>query len=352
VAEILYSVADDYHRMARLDGGKVVEIDFEIHNKPPSNLNGIYLGRVVDIQKSLRAAFVDIGETKPGILPLHEGKLPQINSGETVLVQVTRSENPIEDKGVRLSRLITLSLGPLLYTPFKAGLSLSKRIIDRNAFKSLFDLNESEGLVVRHWARAEPQLKEMLLTLRQEWEYIQENVSYKKPVCLSPGPDMITRVMRSLNPSDSFLIDDHLMLGKTQGVATFIKKSVFDERCEEAWESLFNEEIPIPHGGSLYIEETRGLTVIDINSQGFSGHAMPINARAIKEALHQIRLRDLGGKIVIDLIDSPKILDPLIKGISLPSDTEIWGLSSMGLLEMIRRRRRLSLPQRLKLQLN
>lgn len=92
--------------------------------------------------------------------------------------------------------------------------------------------------------------------------------------------------------------------------------------------------------------------VIDVNSQGALKQILAFNRGAIKEALRQIRLRELGGKIAIDLIGAPQEVGPLLQGLSIPSDLEIFGLSPLHLLEMIRRRRRLSLPQRLKLQLN
>ncbi len=352
MADIYYTVSSDLHRMARLEGGEVIEIDFEIQGKPISLLSGIYLGRIVEIQRPLRAAFVDIGEEKLGMLPLQEGNLPQVNKGDAVLVQVTRTANPGEGKGVRLTRLITLSLGPLLYTPFKPGFNLSKKLKEREVFKTFFDIKKEEGLVVRHWAVPDDSLRKQLLELREEWESLQKQLNAKPPVCLIPAPDMLTRILRSMNSSDTLRVDNLQIQAKSKGVATYSKETAFDDRCEEAWESLQESEISIPQGGTLYIEETRGLTVIDVNSQGALRQSELFNRKAIKEALRQIQLRDLGGKIVLDLIDSPKALDPLIKGLSLPSNLEIWGLSTMGLLEMIRRRRRLSLPQRLNLQLN
>ncbi len=342
VAELYYTVSENLHRFARIENGQVVEMDFEIQGKSSSKLGGIYKGKVIEIQKPLRAAFIDIGDEKPGMLPLSEGNLPQLTHGESVLVQVTRTENPIEDKGVRLTRMITLSLGPLLYTPFKKGLSLSKRLKERDAYP--FNLKDEEGLIVRHWAEPDESLQEMLEQLRKEWDSIKGTGK--------PGEDLLTRVLRSLGPGETITIDSLSLLAKTKGRGVYLKDGAFDERCETAWESLSDPEVSVPQGGSLYIEETHGLTVVDTNSGGALRHLTPFNHRAVKEAIHQIRLRDLSGKIVIDLIDSPKHAEPLIKGLHLPSDLEIWGLSNMGLLEMIRRRKRLSLPRRLKYQLN
>jgi len=352
VAEIFYTVSAQLHRVARLEKDEVVELDSEIPGKLSSLLGGIFLGRIIEIQKPLQAAFVDVGEAKPGLLPLREGNLPVLKQGDSVLVQVSRTENPLEDKGVRLTRLITLSLGPLLYTPLKPGLSFSKKLKERQGFQDLFPLFPGEGLIVRHWATLEDPLQEMFLQLRQEWKEIQSKAMGKPPACLWPAPDLFARVLRALGPSDKMTTDDRHLAAKTLGRATFSREKAFDERCEDAWDSLFSSEIALAQGGSLYIEETRGLVVIDVNSGGALRSSLPFNRLAIREALRQVRLRDLGGKIVIDLINPPKAASSLLQGLDIPSDTEILGVSSMGLLEMIRRRRRLSLPQRLKLELN
>ncbi|MBS0271232.1 MAG: ribonuclease E/G [Proteobacteria bacterium] len=349
MAEIFYTVSPDLHRMARVEEGSVVELDFEIPNKPSSLLGSIYTGRVREIQKPLQAAFVDIGLSKPGILPLREGKLPHVKQGEAVLVQVTRTENPIEDKGVRLTRLITLALGSLLYTPFRPGLSLSKKLKNREMFKDLLHLSPEEGLIIRNWALPDDSLKETLAQLRSEWSEFLVKATQHPPTIVRSPLTLMERILRTLGASDSLLVDDRKM---AQDITRFSREKAFDESCEEAWESILSAEIPLPQGGSLYIEETRGLTVIDINSSGALRQILPFNRIAIKEALRQIRLRNLGGKIVIDLISSFKESEPLLKGMVFPSDLEVWGISHMGLLELTRRRTGLSLPQRLKLQLN
>lgn len=328
MAEVFYSVSGNLHRMARLEEGRVVSLDFEFQDKPPSFLGGVYAGRVTEIQKPLQVAFVEIGLSKPGMLPLKEGDLPSLKHGDQVLVQVSRTENPLENKGVRLTRLITLSLGSLLYTPFKSGLSLSRRLENRQMFKDLLILEPGEGAILRHSATLEEDLQKNLIQLREEWKEIQRK--REKPL-----RTLLERTMRSLTPSDRFA-----------------RVKTFDDRCEDAWESLFSREIPLPKGGNIYIEETRGLAVIDVNSQGALHYALPFNRMAIEEAFRQITLRELGGKIVIDLIRPPQDINPCLKGLTVPTDTEIWGLSPMGLLELTRRRKQLSLPQRLKLQLN
>lgn len=314
--------------MARVEEGRVVSLDFELQDKPLSLLGGIYAGKVVEIQKPLHMAFVEIGLSKPGMLPLKEEDLLPLRHGDQVLVQVSRTENPLENKGVRLTRLITLSLGSLLYTPFKSGLSLSRRLENRQMFKDFLTLEPGEGVILRHNAHPEENFQQNLTQLREEWKEIQRKMEGRPPTLLE-------RAMRSLTPSGHF---------------TRVK--TFDDRCEDAWESLSSSEIPLSKGGNIYIEETHGLTVIDVNSQGALHYALPFNRMAIEEAFRQITLRELGGKIVIDLVRPPQDISPCLKGLSTPTDTEIWGLSPMGLLELTRRRKRLSLPQRLKLQLN
>lgn len=340
------------HRMARVEGGRVVDLDFEIPGTEPSLWGALYLGKVIEIQKPLQAAFVEVGQSQLGLLPLREGKLFPVKQGDTVLVQVNRTANPSENKGMRLTRLITLSLGPLLYTPFRPGLSLSKKLKDRHAFKDLFPLQPEEGLVVRHGASPTAPLLDLFFQLREEWGAIQQQLFENPPFCVIPPMTLLTRVLRSLNPSHRLILDDRKTNLLTKGRGIFSQEKAFDEQCEEAWDSLSSTEIPMNQGGNLSIEETRGLVVVDVNSQGALHQILSFNRMAIKEALHQLRLRELGGKIVIDLIGAPKELAPLLQGIAIPSDVEIFGLSPLHLLELIRRRRRLSLPQRLKLQLN
>lgn len=352
MVEIFYTVSPDLHRMARREEGVITDLDFEIPAQSPSLWGSLYLGRVVEIQKPLQAAFVDVGLAHPGFLSLREGKLSPVTQGEAVLVQVNRTDNPFEGKGVRLTRLITLSLGPLLYTPFVPGLSLSKKIKDRQVFKNLFPLRPEEGLVVRYGASTHDPLLDLFLQLREEWGKVQQQLAGKPPFCITPPFTLLTRVLRSLSPSHRLMIDDRTVALLTKGRGAFCKERAFDEPCEEAWDSLFSTEIPMLQGGNLSIEETKGLVVIDVNSQGALKHALSFNRLAIKEALRQIRLRDLGGKIVMDLIGAPQELPPLLQDLTIPTDVEIFGLSPLHLLEMIRRRRRLSLPQRLKLQLN
>ncbi len=352
MAELFYTVSSNLHRTARIEKGEVVELDFEIPGKPSSLLGGIYLGRVVDVQKPLRAAFVDMGEKKLGFLPVREGPLLPVKQGDAVLVQVSRAENPLESKGVRLTRLITLSLGPLLYTPFMPGLSLSRKLKERESFKNLFSLRPEEGLVVRHEASLEDPFLDMLFQLRGEWEAIQTHPPTKSPLCLSPGLPLLERVLRSLNSADVLVMDDQRLANMTQGKAMVVRQPAFDERCADAWESLSSIEVSLPQGGNLYIEETQALVVIDVNSHGSLRHPLLFNKNALREVFKQIRLRELGGKIVVDLIAPPKDIRLFLQEVSIPSHIEVLGLSHMGLFEMIGRKRRLSLPQRLKLGLN
>lgn len=296
MAEIFYTVSPDLHRMARKEGNEIVALDFEIPGQTPSLWGAIYVGRVVEIQKPLQAAFVEIGLPHLGFLPLREGKLAPLNQGDAVLVQISRTENPLEAKGVRLTRLITLSLGSLLYTPFRPGLSLSKKITDKEGFKNLFPLQSDEGLIVRQGTSLGNHLLDLLKQLRQEWALIQQQMTHKPPFCVYPPRTLLTRILRSLTPSSRLMIDDRKTALLTQGRAIFSPDKAFDEDCEDAWDSLSSSTIPMAQGGNLTIEETHALVVIDVNSQGALKQALAFNRLAIKEALRQLRLRELGGK--------------------------------------------------------
>lgn len=352
MADIFYTVGNDMHRVARVERGEIVELDFEYIDKPISNLNGVYLGKVIEIQKPLNAAFVDLGLSKPGIIPLKEGNLEILKQGDRALVQVIRTENPLENKGPRLSRLITLSLGPLLYTPFRPGLNFSKRIKNTQSIETLITLTPNEGVVVRSWASPEEPYESMIETLRKEWNEIQSYENEKTPKQVGPSYGLLSRTIRSMGINDSLITDCRQISNRFADRATYISEAAFDDRCETAWESLLTSFVPLPDGGNIYIEETQALVVIDVNSQGSLRHALPFNRKVVKEILKQIRLRDLGGKIIVDLIHPPKSWKQLFVDAEIRSDIQVWGISSLGLLEMIRQKKRLSLPQRLKLEIN
>lgn len=352
MAEIYYTVTPHLHRMSRIEGKEVVSLDFEIPEKPLSLLHSVFLGRVVEVQKPIQAAFVDIGLSKPGLLPLKEGNLAFAKHGDSVLVQVVRAENPLEDKGVRLTRLITLSLGSLLYTPFKSGLNFSKRLKSKETFKDLLSLDADEGVIIRNGAVTDDPLQQTLNQLRHEWQMIQSQLSKKPPLLLGGQHDLLTRLLRSLRAQDKLFTDDRHIVKLSKERALYTRGKAFDDGSEEAWESLHHPQVSLINGGNIYIEETHAMVVIDVNSQGALSHALPFNRKVMREVLRQIRLRDLGGKIVIDLIHPPKNWKTLFPEHDIPSDVQIWGISAMGLLEMIRQKRRLSLPERLKLHLN
>lgn len=352
MAEILYTVAPDLHRMARVEGGEVVELDFEIPDLRPSDINSIYLGQVVEIQKPLQAAFVDIGLSKPGIIPLKEGQLSPLVQGETILVQIIRTENPLEEKGPRLTRLISLSLGPVLYTPFKSGLNFSKKCKHPEEIQNQISLFPHEGVVVRSWAAPEDPYGNIIHQLRQEWEQIKADAQGKTPKIIAGPFDLLSRTLRSIGEKDKLYTDNKRIANSISTAKYLGQEPAFDERCEDAWDSLLSPKISVPRSGNLYIEETHALVAIDVNSQGDMRHAIPFNRRMVREILRQLRLRDLGGKIVVDLIHPPQSWKRLFEGIDIRSDLQIMGISSMGLLEMIRQKRRLSLPQRLQYKIN
>ncbi len=352
MTKLFYTVSPEMHRVARIESNQVVELDFEYQNQPPSLLKAIFLGKVVEVQKPLQAAFVDIGLSKVGILPLKEGNLPFVNHGDQVLVQITRTENPLEDKGVRLTRQINLSLGHLVFTPFKLGLNFSKKLKDIEHFKDRVSLNLEEGLVVRSGVSLEDPLEEWLEQLRDEWGDLQSKVTQKAPKLLGGHYSLFERTLRSMGFHDLLETDNLGVANHSNGRASFIREKGFDELCEDAWESLFSPEIHFSNGGNIYIEETHALVVVDVNSQGGMRHALPFNRKVVQEILRQVRLRDLGGKIVVDLIHPPKSWKVLFQAQEIPSDLKVWGISEMGLLELTRQKRRLSLPQRLRLKTN
>lgn len=340
-------------RLAKSRQGRIEAFDFEGGSFPLQLRHSLYLGRVVDVLKAGHMAFVDIGLEQPGILPLKEKKLPPVSRGETVLCQITREHDQSEDKGVHLSRNVTLSLGPVMYTPFTSGCNTSKRLRDPElaaAFKE--HVKEGEGVILRQWADCFDleTLLHILDKLRQEWREVEANLEEKPSVCLKRAPSLLDRLVNQLEPGDSITCNhkptaqalDALMLESYGGGPEVVleKGSLFHDDILDEWDSLTQTHIAVPEGGEIIIEETAALVSIDINNSGAHATGHDLNRRALKEIFRQIQLRNLAGIIVVDLagnIKHPKQLIQSARSLA-DSDTHVHGITDLGLLEISRRK--------------
>ncbi|WP_457601335.1 Rne/Rng family ribonuclease [Hydrogenivirga sp.] len=355
---------------------EISEIKVEKRNE--RRLSGsIFKGRVKRFAKSLDGAFVDIGLDREAYLPLknyeaqgeEEESCPLPEEGSEILVQMKRE--PIEDKGAKVTCRISIPGRFLVYLPTTNKVFISTKIGDegrRRFFKSLFEeaLN-GDGVIVRTSAElaTEEELLRELSELRKTWEGIKEKAaSLKQGLVHEEVPAYLQLVRNYWNDISEIVIDDrelwtellaHLenyfpdLVGRVRYVKNI---SVFFKRygLDKALTRLFARYVWLKNGGFIVIEETEAMTIIDVNSGSGCGdtleeNALKTNLEAAEEIAKQIKLRDIGGIVIIDFIDMKdrKNRDKLIRKMKeLFSDegskVHVYGITQLGLLEMTRRK--------------
>ena len=349
-------------------------------------VGNVYLGKVQNVLPSMEAAFVDIGRGRNAVLYAGEvnwdatglaGKARSIEQalkpGDSVMVQVTK--DPVGHKGARLTSHIALSGRHLVYVPGGNASGISRKLPDRErtrlraALKKL--VPESAGVIVRTAAEgAGPEdLARDISRLQIEWEEIQARAKKASaPAVLHSEPDVLIRVVRDIfnedfkellvEGDDSFdeihkyleSVSPELLPRLKRHTGT---KDVFAEkRIDEQLLKALDRKVYLPSGGSLVIDRTEAMTVIDVNTGRFTGEGGNLeetvtrnNLEAAEEIVRQLRLRDIGGIIVIDFIDM--VLESN-RDLVLRRLTECLGrdrtkhqvteVTSLGLVQMTRKR--------------
>ena len=384
-------VRDDGHtHIAVLEGRSLVEHYVTTPRDDDMSIDGnIYLGRVQNVLPGMEAAFVDIGTPKNGVLyrgdvsfdPAEvEQKQPRIEqllkNGQNILVQVTK--NPIGAKGARLTQEVSLAGRFVVLVPNQPQTyGISKRMPDderKRLRKVLDDLRPPDaGLIVRtaaEGATAE-ELERDVLRLRQQWEQISALAAQSKTArLLYQEPPLALRLLREEFTKEyrGVAIDDQALYDEVKGYVEAVAPELSDrvERYDPEVEGLpvferhhvheqllkaLDRKVWLPSGGSLIIERTEALTVIDVNTGKNVGRSnleetvFRNNIEAAEEVARQLRLRDIGGIIVIDFIDmEPKAnRDEVIRVFraALARDktrTQAFDISELGLVEMTRKR--------------
>jgi len=380
--EILIEVEAFQTAVAIVNDGKLEEFYVELANQK-SIVGNIYKGKVAEIVPSLNAAFVDIGLEKKGFLYLDEvididfelgrKQYPSLKRGQEIIVQVTKE--PYGTKGPRVSTHITLPGRYLVLMPCDPHIGVSRRIEDereKRRLKEILDdlkLPKDVGFIVRtaSYGKTHQQLRLDAYFLLKLWSKIKRSIQYKPaPSLIYEDYDITLRVIR-----DSFTEDiDKVIVNSKKHylqiyrfVKTFLRHLIkriefyrgddlFQEKgIEGQIEKIFESKVYLKSGAYIVIEPTEGLVVIDVNSGSFKKQlsleesAFRINLEAIDEIVRQLRLRDLGGIIVIDFIDMQdenhryKVFNALKE--TLRSDRahyDILGISRFGLVEMTRER--------------
>ncbi|MFM8794345.1 MAG: Rne/Rng family ribonuclease [Acidimicrobiales bacterium] len=384
-------VREGVTQVAVLEGRALIEHYVSRPADDVSQIHGnIYLGRVQNVLPGMEAAFVDIATPKNAVLyrgdvqydkedldtPAGEARIEHIlRAKQNILCQVTK--NPIGAKGARLTQEVSLPGRFVVLVPNSKTYGISKRLPDaeRRRLRSVLDRVKpaEHGVIVRTAAEhaTEHELKADMLRLLDEWGKVEEAAKAATgPSLLHREPDMAVRVIREEFNADyrGVVIDDRELFEEVRNyVADFNPEladrvTFYDRDAEEL--SLFehhhvheqvhkalDRKVWLPSGGSLIIEHTEALTVIDVNTGKNVGKSnledtvFQNNLEAADEIARQLRLRDIGGIIVIDFIDMEikdnrrKVVDSFRQALSRDKTrTQVFDISELGLVEMTRKR--------------
>lgn len=374
-------------QIAVLEDGVVVE-HYVAKSDESSLIGNVYLGRVQNVLPSMEAAFVDIGRGRNAVLysgevdwdaaTLEGGEKPKrieaaLKTGDTVLVQVTK--DPVGHKGARLTSQISLPGRYLVYVPGGGMNGISRKLPDteRARLKTILKkiLPETAGVIVRTAAEGatEEQLTEDVQRLQAQWEALQaSSSSHKAPSLLHSEPDLLIKIIRDVFNEDfqSLVIDGaeahttisgylgHVAPDLLQRVHRYeADTDVFDHyRISEGIHKALERKVWLPSGGSLVIDRTEAMTVVDVNTGKFVGSGGNLeetvtknNLEAAEEIVRQLRLRDIGGIIVIDFIDMvletnrDLVLRRLMECLSRDrTKHQVAEVTSLGLVQMTRKR--------------
>ncbi|WP_373426501.1 Rne/Rng family ribonuclease [Microbacterium proteolyticum] len=372
-------------QIAVLEDNVLVE-HYVARNQDASLIGNVYLGRVQNVLPSMEAAFVDIGRGRNAVLYSGEvdwdgvetNNQPRrielaLKSGDRVLVQVTK--DPVGHKGARLTSQISLPGRYLVYVPNGTMNGISRKLPDteRARLKKILKevLPESSGVIVRTAAEGatEEQLTLDVQRLTSQWEHVSSQVkTIQAPSLLHSEPDLLVKIVRDVFNEDftRMLIqgDEALQTisNYLQGVAPDLLERVekyegeqdpFDAfRVTEQIEKALDRKVWLPSGGSLVIDRTEAMTVVDVNTGKFVGSGGNLeetvtknNLEAAEEIVRQLRLRDIGGIIVVDFIDMvletnrDLVLRRLIECLSRDrTKHQVAEVTSLGLVQMTRKK--------------
>jgi ribonuclease E len=386
--QMLVRQVGDRTQIAVLEDKIMVE-HYVNRNSNISYVGNVYLGRVQNVLPSMEAAFVDIGKGRNAVLYAGEvnwdaaglsDSAPRkiehvLKTGQSVLVQVTK--DPIGQKGARLTSQISLPGRYLVYVPGGGMSGISRRLPDqeRSRLKSILKnlIPEEAGVIVRTASEgaSEEELERDVLRLKTQWEDIQEkaeNPSTSAPSLLYSEPDLTVRVIRDIFNEDFQKLvvqgeeawDDinnylgHIAPELTAKIEkwTGSRDMFVEHRIEEQLAKAFDRKVYLPSGGSLVIDRTEAMIVIDVNTGKFIGKGGNLeetvtknNLEAAEEIARQLRLRDMGGIIVIDFIDMAlesnrdHVLRRLVECLGRDrTKHQVAEVTSLGLVQMTRKR--------------
>jgi ribonuclease G len=391
IDEILFAASPGETRAALVSEGRLVELIIERAERG-SLVGNIYLGRVTKLVPSMEAAFIDLGEPRPGFLARgdatsasdkHGASISQlVSEGEVVRVQVTK--DAFGEKGPRLSTAAALAGHRLVLMPARGGLAISRRITDDRERARLEEalaprLVGGEGVVVRTAAEGADQsaLLDELAALRKQWQEIAERAAASRaPAILHAEPDLVERVLREHAGAGlrRVFCDSREARGRAgeflarHGASSAVEVVLHQgseplfarHEVEDQIASALEREVALPSGGRLVIGTLEALTAIDVDTARHAGAGrfedtvLAVNLEAAEAAAQQVRLRNLAGLIVIDFVHMERaahrarVADALRGAFAAdPVSVQFGGFTSLGLFELTRKRVRAPLAETL-----
>lgn len=395
-SELIINVTYNETRIAFLDNGALVEFFIEKKNSH-SMVGSIYKGKVVRIVPGMDAAFIDIGLEKSAFLYVGDIILDRmmyeefdgsdyhfeageriegvLEDGQELIVQVSRE--PIGQKGTRVTSKITLPGRLLVLMPGTDHIGVSRKIEDEEERKRLASIMKEMcpkgyGLIARTASdgKGAEELGADLNFLKRIWESIQEkSKGVRAPSILHQELGIIFRVIRDLHSHNlkKIVVDDEYIYGRLEG---FLKEYLPEEGCEVSYfdekdpifevygiemeiAKLLQKKIWLKSGGYIVLDYTEALTVIDVNTGRYLGKKdledtiLRTNLEAVKEIAYQVRLRNIGGIIIVDFIDMERkesrdmVFQSLMEALKKDRiKTFAYPISELGLVQITRKRTR------------
>ncbi len=385
--QMLVRQKDNRIQIGVLEDGVLAE-HFVSHTQQDSLIGNVYVGKVQNVLPSMEAAFIDIGRGRNAVLYAGEVNWDAsrveggprrievaLKSGDSVLVQVTK--DPVGHKGARLTSQISLPGRYLVYVPGGSMTGISRKLpdVERARLKKILKdrLPDGAGVIVRTAAEgaSEQELTHDINRLRAQWEQIQERAGSSRtlaPEMLYAEPDLTIKTVRDVFNEDftTMVVQGDEAWDNIEAYVTYVAPDLLDRlrkwdededlfvnyRVEEQIQKALERKVFLPSGGSLVIDRTEAMTVVDVNTGKFTGSGGNLeetvtknNLEAAEEIVRQLRLRDIGGIIVIDFIDMvlesnrDLVLRRLVECLGRDrTKHQVAEVTSLGLVQMTRKR--------------
>ncbi|MFF0989589.1 Rne/Rng family ribonuclease [Kocuria nitroreducens] len=385
--QMLVRQKDNRIQIGVLEDGVLAE-HFVSHTQQDSLIGNVYVGKVQNVLPSMEAAFIDIGRGRNAVLYAGEVNWDAsrleggprrievaLKSGDSVLVQVTK--DPVGHKGARLTSQISLPGRYLVYVPGGSMTGISRKLpdVERARLKKILKdrLPDGAGVIVRTAAEgaSEQELTHDINRLRAQWEQIQERAGSTKtlaPEMLYAEPDLTIKTVRDVFNEDftTMVVQGDEAWDNIEAYVTYVAPDLLDRlkkwdededlfvnyRVEEQIQKALERKVFLPSGGSLVIDRTEAMTVVDVNTGKFTGSGGNLeetvtknNLEAAEEIVRQLRLRDIGGIIVIDFIDMvlesnrDLVLRRMVECLGRDrTKHQVAEVTSLGLVQMTRKR--------------